>query len=78
FGGGYPAALADVTRAVARVRQAGKPVLAYATAYTDGGYMIASAASELWVNPLGGVAVTGPGGSQLYFKGLLDRLGVTA
>ena len=78
FGGGYPAALADVTRAVARVRQAGKPVLAYATAYTDGGYLIASAASELWVNPLGGVAVTGPGGSELYFKGLLDRLGVTA
>ena len=78
FSGGYPAAIADVTRAVAHLRQSGKPVLAYATAYTDSGYLIASAASEVWVNPLGGVAVTGPGGSQLYFKGLLDRLGVTA
>lgn len=78
FAGAYPAALSDVGRAIGRVRQSGKPVLAYATAYTDGGYLLASHASEVWTSPLGGVAVTGPGGSQLYFKGLLDRLGVTA
>jgi protease-4 len=47
-------------------------------AYTDDGYQLASAASEVWLNPLGAVLISGPGGSNLYFKGLFDKLGVTA
>ncbi len=78
FMGGYPAAVAEVADAVARVRAGGKPVLAYATAYTDAGYRIAAGASEIWVNPFGGTLFMGPGGSRLYYKGLIDRLGVTA
>ena len=35
-------------------------------------------ASEIWLNPLGAVALAGPGGNNLYYKGLLDKLGVTA
>lgn len=77
FMGGYPAAIAEVGAAVARVRAAGKPVLAYATGYTDSGYLLAANASEIWVNPLGGTLFTGPGGSRLYYKGLIDKLGVT-
>ncbi|WP_423604644.1 signal peptide peptidase SppA [Sphingomonas sp. MS122] len=77
FMGGYPAAVAEVGQAVARVRAAGKPVLAYATGYTDSGYLLAANASEIWVNPLGGTLFTGPGGSRLYYKGLIDKLGVT-
>jgi protease-4 len=61
-----------------RVRASGKPVVAYATGYTDDSYQLAAAASEVWLNPLGGVLIAGPGGSNLYFKGLLDKLGVTA
>jgi len=76
FAGGYPSAVAEVGRAVARVRASGKPVLSYATAYTDSGYLIAANASEVWVNPLGGTLFLGPGGSQLYYKGLIDKLGV--
>jgi protease-4 len=53
-------------------------VIAYGVGYSDGGYLLASAASEIWLNPLGAVLVTGPGGSNLYLKGLLDKLGVTA
>jgi protease-4 len=60
------------------VRAAGKPVLAYAVGYTDDSYLVASAASEVWLNPLGAVALAGPGGTNLYYKGLLDKLGVTA
>jgi protease-4 len=78
FGGGYPATLSEVTDALLRVRASGKPVLAYATGYSDSSYRLAAAASEVWVDPLGGALFTGPGGSQPYFKGLLDRLGVTA
>jgi protease-4 len=78
FLGGGQAALSDVGEALDRVRRAGKPVVAYATGYTDDGYLLASHASEVWLNPLGAVLVTGPGGANLYYKGLLDKLGVTA
>ncbi|WP_233150597.1 signal peptide peptidase SppA [Sphingomonas mollis] len=78
FGGAYPAALGEIADALVRVRQSGKPVLTYATAYTDGSYRLAAAASEVWVNPLGGTLFTGPGGTQLYYKGLIDKLGVNA
>jgi protease IV len=78
FMGGYPAAVHDVAEAVGKVRASGKPVLAYATGYTDSGYALAANASEIWVNPLGGSLFAGPGGTQLYYKGLIDKLGVNA
>jgi protease-4 len=78
FGGGYPAAVDEVANAVRRVRDGGKPVLAYATAYTDSGYRLAANASEIWMSPMGGTLFMGPGGSQLYYKGLIDKLGVNA
>jgi protease-4 len=78
FTGGGQTAMGDLADAVRRVRSAGKPVIAYAIGYTNDGYQLASAASEIWLNPLGAVAISGPGGSNLYFKGLLDKLGVTA
>ena len=76
YAGAYPAAVTEVANAIGRVRAAGKPVLAYATAYTDGSYLLASNASEIWVNPMGGTLFAGPGGNQLYYKGLIDKLGV--
>ncbi len=78
FMGGGQVAIARVGKALDAVRAANKPVLAYATAYDDDGYQLAAHASEVWVNPMGGVALMGPGGSQLYIKGLLDKLGITA
>ncbi|MCA1653080.1 MAG: signal peptide peptidase SppA [Sphingomicrobium sp.] len=78
FLGGGQAAIADLGAAVGRVKASGKPVLAYATGYTDSGYQLASHASEIWLNPLGTVAIAGPGAQHLYYKGLLDKLGVTA
>jgi protease-4 len=78
FTGGGATAIGDLADAVRRVRSAGKPVVAYGVGYTDDSYALASAASEIWLNPLGGVLIAGPGGSNLYFKGLLDKLGVTA
>jgi protease-4 len=77
FTGGGQAAIAAVGEAVDVVRRANKPVLAYATGYADDGYQLASHASEVWLNPFGAVLVTGPGRAQLYYKGLLDKIGVT-
>ena len=77
FTGGGQSALSDLSDAIRDVRTSGKPVLAYATGYTDDGYQVAAAASEVWLNPLGLVAIAGPGGQNLYYKGLLDKIGVT-
>src|SRR5688572_1367392 len=78
FLGGGQTALGDVGAALGRVRKAGKPVVAYAAGYSDDGYQLAAHASEIWMHPLGAVAIAGPGGQNLYYKGLLDKLGVTA
>ncbi len=77
FTGGGQAAVSAVGHALDGVR-AHKPVLAFATGYDDPSYQLAAHASEVWLDPIGAVLTEGPGGSQLYYKGLLDKLGVTA
>ena len=76
FLGGGQVALSRVGKALDAVRAAHKPVFAFATIYSDDSYQLAAHASETWVNPLGGVAILGRGGSGLYYKGLIDKLGV--
>lgn len=78
FTGGGQVAIGDLADAVRRVRSSGKAVVAYGVGYTDDSYQLASAASEIWLNPLGAVLIAGPGGTNLYYKGLLDKIGVTA
>ncbi len=78
FLGAEPATLAAAAAAIDKVRAGGKPVFAYATAYADDGYRLAAHATEIWLDPLGAVALAGPGGSQPYYKGLMDKLGITA
>jgi protease-4 len=78
FLGGGQVHMQAIGQALDRFRATGKPVLAYAVAYTDDSLLLASHASEVWVDPMGGAALTGPGGQQLYFAGLLERLKVNA
>lgn len=78
FLGGGQVSLAEIGGAIDKVRAKKKPVLAFATAYTTDSYQLAAHASEIWADPVGGVAIAGPGGSRLYYKGLMDRIGVTA
>ena len=78
FMGGGQTAIGDLADAVRALRASGKPVVAYGVGFADDSYLLASAASEIWLNPLGAVLIAGPGGSNLYYKGLLDKLGVTA
>lgn len=78
FMGGGQASLSAIGYSLDAVKKAGKPVYAFATAYTDDSYQLAAHATQIWMDPLGGAMLTGPGGSQPYYKGLLDRLGVKA
>ncbi len=76
FVGAGEANLQSIGTALAAFRKSGKPVIAYATAYSDDGYYLAAQADKIWLNPLGGVLLTGPGGANLYFKRALDKLNV--
>lgn len=78
FMGGGQASLSAIGDSLDAVKASGKPVYTFATAYTDDSYQLAAHATQIWMDPLGGAILTGPGGSQPYFKGLLDRLGVKA
>jgi protease-4 len=78
FAGGGQTAITDVGAALDRFRRAGKRVVAYATGYGDDAYQLAAHADEVWLDPLGAVLITGPGGEHLYYAGLLQRLGITA
>lgn len=78
FGGGRQVHLSRIGAAMDKVRAAHKPVLVRGLLYTDDAVQIAAHASEAWVDPIGGAIVTGPGGSQLYYKGLMDRLKIKA
>jgi protease-4 len=75
FMGGGQTDLQRIGAALDKVRAAKKPVLAFATGYTDDGYLLAAHASEVWLDPMGAVLFTGPGGSRPYFKGLADKIG---
>ncbi|MFA7596820.1 MAG: signal peptide peptidase SppA [Novosphingobium sp.] len=78
FLGGGQVHLAEIGAALDRARAAKKPVLAFANAYVDDGMMLAAHASEVWVDPMGGAVITGPGGQRPYFGGLLQMLQVKA
>ncbi len=76
FMGGGLANLESVGMALARFRAKGKPVEAWATAYGDDGYYLAAHASKVGLSPMGAVLISGPGGTNLYFKDALDKLKV--
>ncbi|HEY0199972.1 MAG TPA: signal peptide peptidase SppA [Rhodanobacter sp.] len=74
-GGGF-AALREVGAALDRFRAAGKPVIAWAANLDQGQYYLAAHADRVLVDPQGGVMVTGLANYRLFYKDLLDKLGV--
>jgi protease-4 len=74
-GGGY-AALREAGAALDRFRAAGKPVIVWAPSYDQGQYYLAAHADRVLVDPQGGVMITGLANYRLFYKDLLDKLGV--
>jgi protease-4 len=73
FMGGGMVHLQDIGDAIDAVRAKGKKVLAFGLFYMDDAMLLAAHADEVWVDPGGGAFITGPGGSRLYFAGLLEK-----
>lgn len=72
-----PATLHALRDAVLDFKKSGKKVIAYADSYSQGDYYVASAADSVMLNRNGSVALHGISGTTLYYKDLLDKIGVT-
>ncbi len=71
-----PATLNAIRQAVADFKKSGKKVYAYADAMTMGDYFVASQADSLFLNPGGMIEISGLGGTSLFFKDFLDKIGI--
>ncbi|KAG9609014.1 hypothetical protein KCV01_g4080, partial [Aureobasidium melanogenum] len=73
--GGF-AALREVGAALDRFRASGKHVLVWASNLEQGQYYLAAHADKIYLDPQGGVIATGLANYRLFYKDLLDRIGV--
>lgn len=70
------AQLEEIRDAVKRFRESGKAVIAYASNYSQGAYYIATAADKIYIQREGNAMIFGIGTRIMFFKDLLDKLGV--
>ena len=72
------AGLEELREAIGKFKQSGKFVVAYNEAYGQGGYHLASVADRIYLEPNGGLMWYGLSWNTMFYKGLLDKLGVKA
>ena len=70
------AQLEEMRNALLEFRKSGKPVIAYSDNYSQGSYYLASAADKVYINKDGTVLMSGLGSNIMFFKDLLDKLGI--
>ena len=73
------ASLREVAAALAKLRASGKQVIAHGDNYSQGQYLLAAQANEVYLDPMsqGGVMLEGLSAYRQYFReGLEDKLGV--
>lgn len=70
------ASLQAIHRTLADFKQSGKFLVAYADAYTQGGYYVASVADKVIVNPVGSLSWHGLASETMFLKDFLAKIGV--
>jgi signal peptide peptidase SppA, 67K type len=66
----------ELMNAINRFKEKDKWVYAYSDNYTQGNYIISTVADSIFLNPIGAVDIHGLQSTSLYFKDMLDRLGI--
>lgn len=66
----------EFRNALVRFRESGKPLVAYSQNLSAGNYYIASVADKVILNTYGDVMIQGMSSSLMYYKDLIDHLGV--
>ncbi len=74
-GAGQPE-LEELASAIGDFHASGKPVIAFGTTYDQEQYYLAAQADKVYLDPTGFVMIEGYARYSLYFKGLLQKLGV--
>lgn len=69
-------AMEELRGALKKVKEAGKGIIAYSSSLGQGSYYIASIADKIYVNEQSMPEFVGISSNILFFKDLLDRLGV--
>ena len=73
---GY-ASIREVADALAKLRAAGKQVVAFGESFDQNQYLLAAQANEVYLDPMGGLLLEGLGRYRQYYReGLQDKLGV--
>ena len=75
FGSGY-AALKEVRVAIEEFKAAGKPVTAYLTNCTTKDYYLASAASDIALDPYGMILMPGLASEPMFYAGAFEKFGI--
>lgn len=71
------AQIEEIRNALEQFRaRSGKFVVAYGDVYSQGGYYLSSVADKVYLNPQGGVMWQGLSSGIMFYKGLLDKLGI--
>ena len=68
--------LEELRAAIINFKQSGKWVVAYNDTYSQGGYYLASVADKIYMQPEGSFDWSGLQMNTIFFKGLIDKLGV--
>ncbi|HOA46085.1 MAG: signal peptide peptidase SppA [Paludibacteraceae bacterium] len=71
-----PASLMEIRNALLEVKEEGKFVVSYADFYSQSCYLVASVSDKVLLNPYGHVIIPGMTIRTVYFKDLLDKIGV--
>ena len=78
LGGAAPAMLEELRAKLVDFKKSGKFIMAYGDTYTQGTYYLSSVADSVVINPSGMLEWVGLGGTVLYYKDLMDKVGVKA
>ena len=70
------ATLHSLREELSKFRESGKKIYAYSDMMGNGDYYISSVADSLFINPEGMVSLTGLTATSMYFKDLLDKVGI--
>lgn len=70
------ATLHSLREELSKFRESGKKIYAYSDMMGNGDYYISSLADSLFINPEGMVSLTGLTATSMYFKDLLDKVGI--
>jgi len=74
FSSAMPSKLHYIGQAMSRFRETGKKIVTYSDNFSQGSYLIAAYADEVYLNPYGSILLHGYGSYNSYFKGFLDKI----